>query len=923
MKTDYITIEGAKVHNLKNITAKIPRNQLTVITGVSGSGKSSLAFDTLYAEGQRRYVESLSAYARQFLGRLEKPDVQAITGLSPAIAIEQKVSTKSSRSTVGTTTEIFEYIKLLFARIGKTYSPISGEEVKRHTVDDVIAYIKSANQDLITVVAPIKLKDRSFLEQLKLYQQQGYARLYHLSDGYQRIDSLIESKVDDEKDFYLAIDRLRLEQGEIDLARTTDSINNAFFEGNGNCGLLLGEDKDIAWFSNRFELDGMSFEEPSEAFFSFNNPYGACGSCEGFGSIIGIDPDLVIPNDKLSLYEDAVVCWKGEKMAEWKDKFIAHASSFDFPIHKPICDLSEDHLDLLWNGAKGVKGIFYFFKYLESKTYKIQYRVMLSRYRGKTKCPDCKGSRIRKDAQYVKIQGTNIVSLLSKPIDELQLFFKGLSLSDHEQKVAARLMQEINDRINFLCKVGLSYLTLDRLSSTLSGGESQRIHLAASLGSSLVGSTYILDEPSIGLHPKDTENLITVLKGLRDLGNTVVVVEHDEELMNHADYLIDIGPMAGSGGGEICFQGARNKIEKSTSLTAKYLNKKLPSPSLSHKPGSFKNFIEIKNAHQHNLKGIDVKFPVNAFSVLVGVSGSGKSTLIRDILYPAAMQKLGLGGAKPGKHDDLLLSERLVNQVEYVDQNPIGKSSRSNPVTYVKAYDEIRALFSSLPQAKSEGLKPAHFSFNVAGGRCDECEGEGEITVEMQFMADIHLPCEYCHGKRFKEDILDIKYREKDIADILDSTIDDAIAFFSEDEKNTAAKRVVKKLIPLQQVGLGYLKLGQSSNTLSGGEAQRIKLASFISKGQSKEKILFLFDEPTTGLHFHDIQNLLHAFDLLLEKGHSILCIEHNTDLIRTAHWMVEIGPGGGKDGGKVLFQGPILELKDCKESVTAGYLGK
>ncbi|TXC77142.1 excinuclease ABC subunit UvrA [Luteibaculum oceani] len=924
-KEDFIHIKGARVHNLKNVDVKIPRNSFTVITGVSGSGKSSLAFDTLYAEGQRRYVESLSSYARQFLGRLEKPDVDQINGLSPAIAIEQKVIAKNSRSTVATTTEIYDYLKLLFARIGATISPISGQPVKRHTVDDVIDCIKKCpSESAISVLAPFPENDRLASEQLKLYTQQGFARIYIVNQGFQRIESAeadqINSLTTDK--LKLAVDRIRYSEEDFDLARVTDGINTAFFEGHGKCELLIETPKGKEeWeeFSNKFELDGMTFEEPSEAFFSFNNPYGACGSCEGFGSIIGIDPELVIPDPELSVYNDAIACWRGDKMGEWKDQLIRSASEFNFPIHRPINELSEKEYELLWNGNKHFKGLNRFFKYLEEKSYKIQYRVMLSRYRGKTLCPDCKGSRIRKDAAYVKIAGKSIQEILNLPVSKAKDFFSTLELSEYERQVSDRLLVEINNRLTFLSDVGLSYLTLDRLANTLSGGESQRINLATSLGSSLVGSTYILDEPSIGLHPRDTENLIGVLKRLQKLGNTVVVVEHDKEIMRQADYLVDMGPLAGSNGGEVCFQGDLKALVKSSTLTAKYLSGKEKLESEQTKAES-KKHIEIVGAREHNLKNIDAKFPINRFSVVTGVSGSGKSTLIGDILYPAATREKGLGGKKPGKHKEIKGLQHIT-QIEYVDQNPIGKSSRSNPVTYVKAFDEIRNLFAGLPASKTQGFKSAHFSFNVPGGRCEECEGEGYIKIEMQFMADVQLTCESCKGKRYKDDVLDVRYQDHSIYDILNSTIDDAIALFSSDEKTRAAKKIVDKLTPLQQVGLGYLKLGQSSNTLSGGEAQRIKLASFLSKGNSKEKILFLFDEPTTGLHFHDITNLLKSFRLLLAEGHTIICIEHNLDLIKQADWIVDIGPDGGENGGNLMFQGAVNELQNCRESVTAGYL--
>ncbi len=916
------------MHNLKGVNARIPRNSFTVITGVSGSGKSSLAFDTLYAEGQRRYVESLSSYARQFLGRLQKPDVENILGLSPAIAIEQKVISKNSRSTVGTTTEIYEYLKLLYARIGKTISPISGEEVKRHTTQDVLDEIRGvSNKKSLVILAPFSLENREPAAQIKIYQQQGFARIHIENQGFKRIEQITENELLElePSQIKLAIDRLSVSENEFDETRFNDGVNTAFFEGHGECEILVATedgDEKAYHFSNRFELDGMQFEEPNEAFFSFNNPYGACKTCEGFGSIIGIDPDLVIPNTNLSVYEDAVACWRGEKMSEWKNALIKNADKSNFPIHRPINKLTKKEYDLLWNGNRHFKGLNRFFKYLEEKSYKIQFRVMLSRYRGKTPCPDCHGSRIRKDAGYVKINNTAITDLLPKPIEQVYDFFQNLKLSDFEIEVSERLLREITDRLRFLKQVGLGYLTLDRLSNTLSGGESQRINLATSLGSSLVGSTYILDEPSIGLHPKDTENLIRVLMELRDTGNTVVVVEHDEEIMRQADYIIDMGPLAGNLGGEVCFQGTVKEILKANTLTGKYLagNQEALQPETSSIKKTTRKLI-LQGAHEHNLKNIDVEFPINQLSVVTGVSGSGKSTLIGDILYPALLHSLGQSGPKPGKHQEIKFPKSHLTEVEYVDQNPIGKSSRSNPVTYVKAYDEIRNLFAQQAGSKTHGFKASHFSFNIPGGRCEECEGEGEKTIEMQFMADVKLLCESCNGKRFKQDILDIHYRGKSISDILDCTIDEAIDFFSTDQKSRYAKKVVDKLVPLQQVGLGYLTLGQSSSTLSGGEAQRIKLASFIGKGKNQKPILFLFDEPTTGLHHHDINKLLDAFKLLLDAGHTIICIEHNLDLIHAASWIVDIGPFGGEAGGNLLYQGPTAGIHGAKESITKTYL--
>ncbi len=913
----YILIKGAHLHNLKNIDVAIRRNSLTVITGLSGSGKSTLAFDTLYAEGQRRYVESLSSYARQFLGKLNKPEVEYIRGISPAVAIEQKVNTRNPRSTVGTSTEVYEYIKLLFARIGKTYSPISGDEVKRDRVSDIVDFIEALPfKTRLQLFAPLKIDNgRSIAEQSKILLQQGYTRLR--ADGKNiRLDQ--DEVPNNAKNIEVLIDRLVLSEEE-QSGRIADSVSIALHEGKGYC--FLEYEQEGGWitkeFSDRFELDGMSFEEPSPNLFTFNNPYGACKSCEGFGTVIGIDPDLVIPDKGLSLYEDAVACWKGEKMSEWKNAFIQQASRYDFPIHRPYHDLTEQQKQLLWEGKGSIEGINAFFKMLEENTYKIQYRVMLSRYRGKTMCPECNGSRLRKDASYVKVAGKSITELVMMPISELSQFFNEIKLNEHDFNVAKRLLIEIQNRLNFLMDVGLSYLTLNRLSNSLSGGESQRINLATSLGSSLVGSMYILDEPSIGLHSRDTSRLIRVLKRLRDAGNTVIVVEHDEEIIRAADYIIDIGPLAGRNGGELIFNGTMEELEQSEkSLTADYLQerKKILIPKSRRK---WNEYILVKGAAENNLKRLDVKFPLNTLCAVCGVSGSGKSTLVSKILYPALRKRLGAYGEKTGEHSKLEGSLSRVEAIEYVDQNPIGRSSRSNPATYVGAYDDIRTLYSQQPLAKTRGYKPGFFSFNVPGGRCDECEGEGVIKIEMQFMADVLLPCESCGGTRFKNETLEIKYRNKNVSDILQMTILEALKFFMEG-KSAAEKRIANKLQPLVDVGLGYLQMGQPSSTLSGGEAQRIKLASFLIQGSSAAKTLFIFDEPTTGLHFHDISKLLDSFNALIEKGHSIIVIEHNAEIIKSADWLVELGPEGGKAGGHLVFEGTPEELLHCKESPTA-----
>ncbi|MNK63221.1 UvrABC system protein A [compost metagenome] len=914
-----IIIKGAQVHNLKNVDVVIPRNKLVVITGLSGSGKSSLAFDTLYAEGQRRYVESLSSYARQFLGRLDKPKVEYIKGIAPAIAIEQKVNTTNARSTVGTSTEIYDYIKLLFARIGRTYSPISGQEVKKNTVTDVISDVKSLPLDSRwLLLAPIHLEEgRQLEDKLKVLLQQGFARIL-VDNEMVRLDEFSASDLHqlDNKDILLIIDRIVVKEEEEFYNRLADAVQTAFFEGKGICYLQeLNAEKRFS-YSNNFELDGMTFLEPNVHLFSFNNPYGACPICEGYGNIIGIDADLVVPNTALSIYESAIYPWRGDSMSWYKDELVKHAYKFDFPIHKPYFQLTDEQKDLIWTGNQYFQGLNDFFRELEEKNYKIQNRVMLSRYRGKTKCHACKGKRLREEASYVKINGKTVSDLVDLPIKHLVTFFKNIELNQYEQQIAKRLMIEINNRLSFLSEVGLDYLTLNRNSATLSGGESQRINLATSLGSSLVGSMYILDEPSIGLHPKDSERLIKVLLSLRDLGNTVIVVEHDEDIMKAADMIIDIGPEAGTFGGKLVAQGTYDEILKSDSLTAKYLNGDLEI-SVPKRRRKHKNHIDIIGARENNLKNIDVTFPLDVLTVITGVSGSGKSTLIKKILFPAVQKKLESAAEKAGQFTEISGSFSQIKHIEYVDQNPIGRSSRSNPVTYIKAYDDIRDLYAKEKLSKIRGYQAKHFSFNVDGGRCETCKGEGSINVEMVFMADVSLPCETCGGKRFKKEILEVTFDNQNINDILTMTIDDAIAFF---EKNKQTK-ITQKLQPLQDVGLGYVQLGQSSSTLSGGEAQRIKLASFLVKGATKDKALFVFDEPTTGLHFHDIKKLLASFDALIEKGHSIIVIEHNLDLIKCADWILDLGPEGGENGGHLLASGTPEDIAKVKESVTGVYL--
>jgi excinuclease ABC subunit A len=912
-----ILIQGAKLHNLKNISVVIPRNKLVVITGLSGSGKSSLAFDTLYAEGQRRYVESLSSYARQFLGRLNKPKVDSIKGISPAIAIEQKVNSTNPRSTVGTTTEIYDYLKLLFTRIGKTISPISGKEVKKDTISDVINYIKQFPEgEKLLLLAPIHLEEgRAIENKLLALLQQGYARI-KIDNTVLRLDELKGKSLP--KNIHLVVDRVITKNDEDFINRLADAVQIAFFEGNGELFIENLSDNSIKEFNNRFEADGITFLTPNVHLFSFNNPYGACETCEGYGDVIGIDDDLVVPNTALSIFENAIFPWRGETMSWYRDQLVNAAYKFDFPIHKPWFELSEKQKKLVWEGNKHFTGLNEFFEDLASKSYKIQNRVMLSRYRGKTKCSNCKGKRLREEASYVKVNGTSIQELVELPLDKVTLFFSNLKLNKYDQKIAKRLLIEINNRLEFLTNVGLSYLSLNRKSNTLSGGESQRINLATSLGSSLVGSMYILDEPSIGLHPKDTERLIEVLKSLRDLGNTVIVVEHDEDIMKAADEIIDIGPEAGSFGGEVVATGNYSDLLKSNSLTAKYLNGNLTIEVPSKRRVS-KNSIRLIGARHNNLKNIDVSFPLGCFTAITGVSGSGKSTLVKKILYPAILKEVGGYGEKPGQFTKLEGDYSSIKNVEFVNQNPIGRSSRSNPVTYIKAYDDIRSLFSNQKLSDIRGYKPKHFSFNVDGGRCEKCKGEGEVTIEMQFMADVHLECDVCKGKRFKKEVLEVHFHDKSIHDILHMTVDDAIEFF----KTNGETKITNKLQPLQDVGLGYVQLGQSSSTLSGGEAQRIKLASFLIKGTSKEKTLFIFDEPTTGLHFHDINKLLKSFYALLDKGHTVIVVEHNIDLIKCADHIIDLGKDGGEKGGELMIQGTPEEVAKNKNSYTATYLSE
>ncbi len=930
-KTKNILIKGARMHNLKNIDVEINRNKLTVVTGVSGSGKSSLVFDTLYAEGQRRYVESLSAYARQFLGKMNKPDVDYIHGISPSIAIEQKVNIRNPRSTVATTSEIYDYLKLLFSRIGVTISPVSGKIVKRHTVEDVVNYILTLEVDeKIFLLVEIKSIEKEFKIPLETFLQNGFSRLV-VENETMLIEDYLSQKIKQEKrKIYLLIDRFSVQIENEDFQnRISDSIQTAFYEGHGEIIIqTINENKKDAekiYFNNRFELDQITFEEPTVNFFSFNNPYGACKTCQGFGSVIGIDEDLVVPNTGKSIFDDAIACWRGEHMGEWKNQFILHCRKNDFPIHKSYSELTSKQKDFLWHGNKVWVGLDGFFKELEKQTYKIQYRVMLARYRGKTICQTCKGTRLRHDTNYVKLideskknkkNYKSLSEILLMNISESTDYFNELILSEYHQKIAKRILLEIKSRLSFLKNVGLGYLSLNRLSNSLSGGETQRLNLATSLGSSLVGSLYILDEPSIGLHPRDTETLISVLKTLRDIGNTVVVVEHDEEIMKTCDEIIDIGPLAGVNGGQKIAVGSIDEIKKNAnSLTAKYLNG-IEKIELPKKRKKWTNCIELKGANQHNLKNIDVKFPLHNLTVVTGVSGSGKTTLVKKILYHALQKQLGnYSGEKTGSYNSLEGDFKSITQVEMIDQNPIGKSSRSNPITYLKGYDSIRELYASQSMSKSRNYRPQHFSFNVDGGRCETCQGEGEVTIEMQFMADIHLTCEDCKGARFKEDVLEVKYRDKHISDVLNLSVDESLLFFENEPS------ISNKIKPLADVGLGYIQLGQSSNSLSGGEAQRVKLASFISKRNASEHILFIFDEPTTGLHFNDIKKLLTSFNALIDQGHSILVIEHNMDVAKCADWIIDLGPEAGEKGGNLVFEGFPEDLVKVKNSFTAKFL--
>ena len=917
-----IYIKGARVHNLKNIEVEIPHEKLVVVTGLSGSGKSTLAFDTIFAEGQRRYVESLSAYARQFLGKISKPDVDIITGIAPAIAIEQKVNTRNPRSTVGTTTEIYDYLKLLYARIGHTFSPVSGQEVRCYSVDDVAAYIQQQGEGgRVVIAAPLTLgRGQGIIEKLTLLLSDGLMRVW--TKGETRLIEDILPQVDEKtraEEILVVIDRARIAADDDTQTRMRDSVARAFSYGEGICTVIT--DKGATEFSSRFEADGIQFEHPSEHLFSFNNPLGACPRCEGYGKVIGIDEDLVIPDKSKTIYEDAVACWRGETMRKWKEQLVENAYKFDFPIHTPFHELTQEQKRLLWRGNEYFHGLDDFFAYIDSERRKIQFRVMKARYTGKTTCPECGGSRLRREALYVKVGGKTVADLVVMPVDELIAFFAGLELDGHDTKTAARILVEIRNRLQYLADVGLGYLTLDRLSSTLSGGESQRINLSTSLGSNLTGSLYILDEPSIGLHPRDTNRLIKVLQQLRDLGNTVIVVEHEEEVIRAADYIVDIGPKAGYNGGEVVFSGTLPQLLKSRkSLTADYLTgRRAIAPPATERGWS--NSILIQGARENNLRNIDVRIPLGVMTCITGVSGSGKSSLAKGILYPALRRLLFDTGVKPGDFDGIGGDVQLLRSVEMIDQNPIGKSSRSNPVTYIKAYDEIRKLFADQPYAQHTGLGASSFSFNIAGGRCEECQGEGVIKVSMQFMADVELVCEACGGKRFRDEILEVKYRGKSIYDVLEMTVDDAIAFFGEDKKDPTCKRIVERLKPLQDVGLGYIKLGQSSSTLSGGESQRVKLASFLTKDSAQGGVMFIFDEPTTGLHFHDINKLLAAFNALIERGHTIVIVEHNMDVIKCADWVVDLGPEAGTGGGRVLFEGTPRNLEQCPASYTGKYL--
>jgi len=915
MKEEQILIKGAKLHNLKDISVAIPKGKLVVITGLSGSGKSTLAFDTLYAEGQRRYVESLSSYARQFLGRLDKPKVDFIENISPAIAIEQKVNTSNPRSTVGTSTEVYDYLKLLFARVGHTFSPISGKEVKKDTVSDVVDFILSfPDEHKLLLLSPITLSTgRTYEQTLHLLEEQGYVRIKY-QEKVVRLSDLDFKKVKD--NFQLVIERIVVDHEEETAQRLADSVGTAFFEGKGICSvedLTTGKEHH---FSNQFEADGITFLEPNVHLFSFNNPYGACPVCEGYGDTIGLDETLIVPNTSLSVYDNAIYPWRGETMSWFRDQLVNNAYKFDFPIHRPWYELTEAEKQLVWDGNEYFTGLTAFFKELEEKNYKIQNRVMLARYRGKTTCYACGGKRLRPEANYVHIGGKSISDLVSMPISDLIVFFDNLTLSPYEQKVAERLLREIHNRLHYLLDVGLGYLTLNRKSNSLSGGESQRINLATSLGSSLVGSMYILDEPSIGLHPKDTERLIHVLKSLRDLGNTVIVVEHDEDIMKAADYIIDIGPEAGTLGGEVVTTGTYKEILQAPTLTGEYLSGRR-TIEMPKKRRTSKHFIEIKGARANNLKNIDVTFPLDMLTVVTGVSGSGKSTLVKHILYPALLRKLDQPADQVGEFSSMDGKFSYIKRVEFIDQNPIGKSTRSNPVTYIKAYDDIRQLFASQKLAKMRGYTAKHFSFNTEGGRCETCKGEGEVTIEMQFMADVHLTCDACDGKRFKPEILEVTFQGKNIYDLLETTIDDAIAFFTQHKQ----EKIAQKLLPLQEVGLGYVTLGQPSSTLSGGEAQRIKLASFLVKSYQETPTLFIFDEPTTGLHFHDIGKLLRSFNALIERGHSIIVIEHNVEVIRRADYIIDLGPEGGALGGNLVAAGTPEEIKKNKNSYTGQYL--
>lgn len=918
-ESNYISIKGAKVNNLKNIDVDIPRNKLVVITGFSGSGKSSLAFDTLYAEGQRRYVESLSSYARQFLGRMSKPECDFIKGIPPAIAIEQKVTSRNPRSTVGTSTEIYEYLRLLFARVGKTYSPVSGQIVKKDSAEDIVncmlSYPKGTRYTVLTPIVP--REGRDVQQQIEMDRKEGFTRL-EVNGEMVRMEDYAYNEADT---IYLLIDRMSCDDSKDSISRLTDSAETAMYEGDGACLLRFytadGETR-LHSFSTKFEADGITFTEPTDQMFSFNSPIGACPVCEGFGKIVGIDEHLVVPNRALSVYDGAVMCWRGEKMGEWLHEFLREAPAHNFPIFAPYYELTEEQKDYLWHGPRDKACIDSFFKMLEENQYKIQYRVMLARYRGKTVCPACHGSRLKKEALYVKVGGKNIAEIVGMPINDVVEFFRTLKLDEHDTAVASRLLNEIGNRLKFLQDVGLGYLTLNRLSNTLSGGESQRINLATSLGSSLVGSLYILDEPSIGLHSRDTDKLIKVLRQLQQLGNTVVVVEHDEEIIRAADYIIDIGPKAGRLGGQIVYQGNMSDLKPgSDSYTVKYLlgEERIPLP-LSHR--SWNNYIEIKGARENNLNGIDVKFPLNVMTVVTGVSGSGKSTLVRDIFYKALKREYSEVSDRPGEFLSLEGDVKMVHDIEFVDQNPIGKSSRSNPVTYVKAYDEIRKLMADQPLSKQMGYTAGYFSFNTEGGRCEECKGEGTVTVEMQFMADLVLECESCHGKRFKNETLEVKYDGVNIYDILEMTVNQAVEFFNEHGQ----KKIVKKLLPLQEVGLGYIKLGQSSSTLSGGENQRVKLAYFLSI-EKAEPTIFVFDEPTTGLHFHDIKQLLKAFDALIARGHTVVIIEHNMDVIKCADHVIDLGPEGGDKGGNLVVCGTPEEVAKCAASYTGQYLAE